>query len=161
VVSITFYGGVAEIGGNKILVEDRDSRILLDFGMNFVERSRFYSEPWLAPRDERGLLEFDLLPKIDGLYKFEEKEPDVDAVFLSHSHTDHSAYISFLNRQIPVYCGETTVLILQAFSEINPRSFDNEIEGLELRKFHTGDKIKVGSMEVEPIHVDHSVPGQS
>jgi ribonuclease J len=159
VVSITFYGGVAEIGGNKILVEDADARILLDFGMNFVERSRFYSEPWLAPRDETGLLEFDLLPKIPGLYKFDEKEPEVDAVFLSHSHTDHSAYISFLNRKIPVYCGETTALILQAFSEINPKSFDNDLEGLQLQTFHTGDKINVHGIEIEPVHVDHSVPG--
>jgi ribonuclease J len=159
VVSITFYGGVAEIGGNKILVEDADTRILLDFGMNYVERSRFYSEPWLAPRDETGLLEFGLLPKIPGLYKFDDKEPEVDAVFLSHSHTDHSAYISFLNRKIPVYCGETTALILQAFSEINPKSFDNDLEGLQLQTFHTGDKINVHGVEIEPVHVDHSVPG--
>jgi ribonuclease J len=158
-VTVTFYGGVAEIGGNKILVEDEDTKILLDFGMNFVDRSRFYSEPWLAPRDEKGLLEFDLLPKIPGLYRFDEKEPELDAVLLSHSHTDHSAYISFLNRKIPVYCGETTALILQAFNEITPKSFDNDIKGLQLRTFHTGDKIKVGSVEVEPIHVDHSVPG--
>jgi ribonuclease J len=158
-VNITFYGGVGEIGGNKILLEDDDSRILLDFGMNFVERSKFYSEPWLSPRDERGLLEFGLLPQVSGLYKFDDKEPEIDAVFLSHSHTDHTAYISFLNRKIPVYCGETTALILQAFSEINPKSFDNDIQGLQFRTFHTGDKIKLGSVEVEPIHVDHSVPG--
>ena len=158
-VTLTFHGGVGEIGGNKILLEDGDSRILLDFGMNFVERSKFYSEPWLSPRDERGLLEFGLLPEVPGLYKFDEKEPEIDAVFLSHSHTDHTAYISFLNRKIPVYCGETTALILQAFSEISPKSFDNDIEGLQFRTFRTGDKVKVGSVEVEPIHVDHSVPG--
>jgi ribonuclease J len=158
-VTLTFHGGIGEIGGNKILLEDGDSRILLDFGMNFVERSKFYSEPWLSPRDERGLLEFGLLPEVPGLYKFDEKEPEIDAVFLSHSHTDHTAYISFLNRKIPVYCGETTALILQAFSEISPKSFDNDIEGLEFRTFRTGDKVKVGSIEVEPIHVDHSVPG--
>jgi ribonuclease J len=158
-VAVTFYGGVGEIGGNKILLEDGDSRILLDFGMNFVERSKFYSEPWLSPRNEKGLLEFGLLPDVAGLYKFDEREPEIDAVFLSHSHTDHSAYISFLNRKIPVYCGETTAIILQAFSEISPKSFDNDIEGLQFRAFHTGDKVKVGPIEVEPIHVDHSVPG--
>jgi ribonuclease J len=86
--------------------------------MNFVERSKFYSEPWLSPRDEKGLLEFGLLPDVARLYRFDESEPEIDAVFLSHSHTDHSAYISFLNRKIPVYCSETTALILQAFSEI-------------------------------------------
>ncbi|GAF95596.1 unnamed protein product, partial [marine sediment metagenome] len=30
--SLTFYGGVDEIGGNKILLEDQDTRIFLDFG---------------------------------------------------------------------------------------------------------------------------------
>ena len=57
-VSLTFYGGVGEIGGNKILVADGDTKILLDFGMNFADRSKFYSTPWLAPRDERGFVEF-------------------------------------------------------------------------------------------------------
>ena len=80
-------------------------------------------------------------------------------VFLSHSHTDHSAYITFLNRQIPIYCGETTATIIQGFNEITPKSFDNDLEGLQFRTFRTGDKVKVGSVEVEPIHVDHSVPG--
>jgi hypothetical protein len=33
--SLTFYGGVNEIGGNKILLEDRDTRVFLDFGKGF------------------------------------------------------------------------------------------------------------------------------
>jgi mRNA degradation ribonuclease J1/J2 len=28
--SLTFYGGVSEIGGNKILLEDQDTRMFLD-----------------------------------------------------------------------------------------------------------------------------------
>jgi ribonuclease J len=158
-VNLTFHGGVGEIGGNKILLKDGDTQVLLDFGMNFAERARFYSEPWLVPRDEKGLLEFNLLPPIPGAYRFDESDSELDAVFISHSHTDHSAYVTFLNRKIPVYCGKTTALILEAFSEITPKSFDNDLEGLQLRTFRTGDKVKVGSVEVEPIHVDHSVPG--
>jgi len=158
-VSLKFYGGVGEIGGNKILLEDKDTKILLDFGMNFAERSKFYSEPFLAPRDERGLLEFGLLPDIPGAYKFQDAECDVDALFLSHSHTDHSAYIAFLDRDIPIYCGETTATILHGFNEIAPKSFDNDLEGLQFKTFRTGDKIHVGSVDIEPIHVDHSVPG--
>jgi len=127
--------------------------------MNFSERSKFYSEPWLSPRDEQGLLEFGLLPDIQGAYKFEDDPPSVDAVVLSHSHTDHSSYISFLNREIPVYCGETTARILQTFSEISPKGFDNDLEGLKFRTFRTGSKFRVGSVEIEPVHVDHSVPG--
>ena len=127
--------------------------------MNFSERSKFYSEPWLSPRDERGLLEFGLLPNIQGAYNFEDEPPSIDAVILSHSHTDHSSYISFLNRDIPIYCGATTATILQTFAEISPKGFDNDLEGVKFRTFRTGDKFKVGSVEIEPIHVDHSVPG--
>jgi ribonuclease J len=31
-VKLTFYGGVNEIGGNKILLEDKGTKIFLDFG---------------------------------------------------------------------------------------------------------------------------------
>jgi len=33
--SLTFYGGVNEIGGNKILLEDKDTKVFLDFGKEF------------------------------------------------------------------------------------------------------------------------------
>jgi ribonuclease J len=33
------------------------------------------------------------------------------------------------------------------------------IEGLNFKTFRTGKKIRVGNLEVEPVHVDHSVPG--
>jgi len=155
---LTFYGGVGEIGGNKILLEDKDTKIFLDFGVNYGDRSRYYSEPWLSPRGERGLLEFGLLPKLDGVYRFDEAPAQVDAAFISHAHTDHSMYISFLKREIPVYCGETTSVIIRTFSEVM-RTFETNIQGLTMSTFQTGDKIKIGSMEVVPIHVDHSVPG--
>lgn len=154
----TPLGGVGEIGGNKFLVEDGDTRILLDFGMSYSDRRRFYSEPLLSPRDERELFEFGMLPKFQGLYRFEETEPSVEAVFLSHSHGDHSACISFLNRKIPVYCGETTATIIRALYETRTKSLEADISGLSFNTFKTGSKIKLGSIEVEPIHVDHSVP---
>jgi len=34
-VSLTFFGGIKEIGGNKILLETREARIFLDFGDSF------------------------------------------------------------------------------------------------------------------------------
>jgi len=154
-----FYGGVNEIGGNKILLKDRDTRILLDFGMSFSLRDQYYSIPFLSPRNEKDLLEFGILPSLKGAYKFDSDEPRIDAVFLSHSHMDHSAYISFLKRKIPIYCGETTATILKAYSEVRLPSFEFNLEGLEFKTFRTGDHLKVGSIEIEPIHVDHSVPG--
>lgn len=37
--SLTFYGGVNEIEGNKILLEDKDTRAFLDFGKGFSRRA--------------------------------------------------------------------------------------------------------------------------
>jgi len=156
--SFVALGGVGEIGGNKFLIQDGDTKILLDFGVSYADRRRFYSEPLLAPRDEKELFEFGMLPKLEGLYKSEESEPTVQGVFLSHSHGDHSACISFLNRKIPVYCGETTATIIRALYETRTKSLESDISGLRFETFRTGSKIRLGTIEVEPIHVDHSVP---
>ncbi len=157
-MKITFYGGAGEVGGNKILVEDQDSTVLLDFGMSLTDRGRFFSEPFLSPRDEEGMLELGILPRVSGLYKGEE-ETATDAVVLSHAHIDHSMCISLLNRKIPVYCGETTKLILETLSGTRQPGFENNLTGINFKTFRTGDKIKLGALEIEPVHVDHSVPG--
>jgi ribonuclease J len=157
--NVTFYGGVNEIGGSKILLEDGDAKVLLDFGMSFALRNQYYSVPFLSPRNERELLEFGILPELEGVYKFDDTEPKIDAVFLSHSHMDHAAYVSFLKRKIPVYCGETTATILDAYSEARVQGLEFNFKGLKFRTFRTGDKIKLASFEIEPVHVDHSIPG--
>ena len=157
-VNIQLLGGVGEIGGNKFLIRDEDSKILLDFGMSLGLRGQFFSEPFLAPRDGQGLISLGILPDIHDLYR-DGGDPPVDAVILSHSHIDHSMCISLLNRNVPVYCGETTLSILRALSEMRQKGFENDLDGIDLRTFRTGDKISLGNIQLEPIHVDHSVPG--
>jgi ribonuclease J len=156
---LTFFGGVGEIGGNKILVEDKGTRVMLDFGMSYADRGRFFLDPLLSPGDERDLLEFGILPNIRGIYEFEESASSLDAVFLSHAHGDHWGYISFLKREIPIYCGETCGHILQSISATKVRHFESDIRGLHFQTFRTGGTLKVGSIEVTPCHVDHSIPG--
>lgn len=66
---ITFYGGVHEIGGNKFLIEDKGTRIFLDFG-NQMGREKDYFSEYMQPRTFNGmgdLFEFGLLPKLEGL----------------------------------------------------------------------------------------------
>ena len=68
---ITFYGGVHEIGGNKFLVEDKDTKIFLDFGMQMGKVNQYFAE-FVNPRICNGmgdLFEFGLLPKLKGLYR--------------------------------------------------------------------------------------------
>jgi ribonuclease J len=157
--TLTFYGGVNEIGGNKILLQDRDTRVFFDFGMSFAMKKQFYSPPFLSPRSEKSLQELGILPQITGIYKFDQSPPEVDAVFISHGHLDHCAYLSFIKREIPVYCGETTQIILQALSEIRRADLEFSVSDIEFKVFRTGKKIVVGSLEIKPFHVDHSIPG--
>jgi len=157
--AIIFYGGVDEIGGNKVLVKDRDVQVFFDFGMSFNLKRKYYSPPLLSPRSEKSLIELGILPKIDGVYFFDKGEAQVNAVFISHGHMDHSAYLSFIKREIPVHCGETTKLILQAFGEVRKTDLEFNVDDINFRSFRTGDKINIDGLEVEPIHVDHSVPG--
>jgi ribonuclease J len=115
---LTFYGGVNEIGGNKILLEDKKTRIFFDFGQSFNFGSEYFTG-WLAPRLVNGLgdyFAFDLLPRINGLYSKEMlastdlpyAEPQVDAVFLSHAHFDHVTHIQFLDPNLS-WCWNQTV----------------------------------------------------
>jgi ribonuclease J len=72
---------------------------------------------------------------------------------------EHSAHLSFIKREIPVYCGETTQIFLQALSEIRRADLEFNVSDLDFRSFRTGKKITADGLEIEPFHVDHSVPG--
>ena len=139
---INFYGGVDEIGGNKILVKDNNSSLFLDFGMSFSIANKYFSE-FLQPRKANGILdftEFGLLPKVKGIYREDylnhcgltsDSEPSVDGVLISHAHMDHSAYIHHLREDIPIYITSESYLILKTLEDTGSTSFG---EMLNLKK---------------------------
>jgi mRNA degradation ribonuclease J1/J2 len=68
--SVTFYGGVEEIGGNKVLVKTENGSVLLDFGRRMGYTHNFYSQ-FLQIRSKnalRDMITLNILPKIDGIY---------------------------------------------------------------------------------------------
>jgi predicted metal-dependent RNase len=42
-VAISCFGGVNEIGGNKLFFEDKDTRVFFDFGAGFSEGLDYFS----------------------------------------------------------------------------------------------------------------------
>lgn len=68
--SLTFYGGVNEIGGNKIVVKTPNGAILLDFGRRMGLASEYYAE-FLQIRSKnavRDMIRLGLLPPLNGIY---------------------------------------------------------------------------------------------
>jgi len=151
-MKLNFYGGVNEIGGNKILIKDKnlsnsakDTSLFLDFGMSFSASGNYFSE-FLQPRKLNGIMDFielGLLPKIKGIYREDylkhcglnsPEKPSVDGVLLSHAHMDHCSYIHHLREDIPIYMRKESEIILKVLEETGKGSF-GEIINLK-RSFH-------------------------
>jgi ribonuclease J len=163
--TVRFLGGVREIGGNKILIEDGPDRVLFDFGPSFSPRIEEYYRDYLQPRSAskaKDLLEFDLLPRLPGLYSREAladsdlayTEPEVHAIFVSHAHADHAGYLDLVDPSIPVHVGEGTRALLGAIETSTRMKYGTH----PWKVFADRAPIRVGRIEVTPYPVDHSIP---
>ena len=158
---ITFHGGVNDIGGNKFLVEDKGTKVFMDFGMSFSQEGEFFSQ-FLNARTSNSLndlFELGILPKIKGLYRRDyakhmdfdgTEDTEIDAVLLTHAHVDHCAYIPYLRPDIPIYCSEESKLIMQNFDETGKDQYLTLKERFRIHEGSDGtmmrtkgDKVKV------------------
>ena len=164
---LTFYGGVAEIGGNKILVEDHDARVWLDMGAPFDLGDEYFVE-FLQARDRFGLRDYfslDLLARIPGLYSADALDPTdmpweppaFSAIFITHVHYDHTQHLRFVDPNIPVHMGEGARTILESL-DTTARAPFLRLGAHAYATFRSGQATTADSLEIEPIHVDHSAP---
>ncbi|KKM72370.1 hypothetical protein LCGC14_1421240, partial [marine sediment metagenome] len=141
-ISLTLLGGVNEVGGNTILLEDLeyDVKMFLDFGIKIKNyKNEYERDQYPSSIDE--LVGLNLLPNedhipIENLYikefKFvkqnvkrrikdndqinDDNHPsNLEGIFISHPHKDHYFGLSFINRTIPIYTGVVTKRIIRAF----------------------------------------------
>jgi ribonuclease J len=163
--TIRFLGGVREIGGNKILLEDGPDRILFDFGPSFSPRVEEFYVEYLQPRSTsraKDLLEFDLIPRISGLYAKEAlgdgdlpyAPPEVHGIFVSHAHADHAGYLELVDPSIPVHVGEGTRTLLSAIETSTRMKYGDH----PWKVFPDRTPVRIGGIEVVPFPVDHSIP---
>lgn len=107
-VRITGLGGFREVGRSAILVETRESRILLDFGINVGA----FSDPFKA------------YPIIDIL-----RIDELDGVIVTHAHLDHAGLVPLLYKygyRGPVYTTKPTrelmAIMLKDLLEVSKKS---------------------------------------
>lgn len=175
---LTFYGGVNEIGGNKILLEAGSTKVFLDFGMSFSAENKFFEFPLLRPANIDDLRKIKVIPEIKGLYKNAgltvTYRPDgdftvegipedrhIDAVLLTHGHLDHAGYLGIIRPDIPIYLSAATKKFLKLRSDIN-KNWASDVHQESFSVLETGEEKKIGrDMSVRRFDVDHSVIGAS
>lgn len=172
--SITFHGGVGEIGGNAFLLDDGGTRLFLDFGKNYGKEKWYFDFPLLVPRKVDHFLNLNLVPNIPGLYHDVESTDagkyQLDGIVISHPHTDHFDNIRLLRDDYPIYCGADTraMILAREFSKTSSEQLGviaklTQTGGKEIRRtFNTivpGRKATIGNIGLQLHPVDHSIRG--
>ena len=124
-VRISFLGGASQVGRSAILLQTKESRVLLDFGV----------DPSLPSYNKNAY------PIID-LPEFDVKE--LDAVVVTHAHLDHIGFVPFLYRmgyKGPVYLTPPTLDIGTLSLLDYLKIFESEKPEAE-KKLFTGDDIR-------------------
>ena len=137
-VSVTFLGGLGEIGRNCACIEVDGRIMLLDCGLMFPDID---------------MLGIDLvLPDFTYL---RENAGRIDGCIATHGHEDHVGGLSFLLRELsfPVYGSALTLGL--ARHRIEEAGL---IDRTELVPVRDGERRRIGPFDVEFIPVTHSVP---
>jgi ribonuclease J len=127
-------GGLGEVGMNCLAFEQRGEALVVDCGVTF---------------DGRGLgvdvIHADFAA-LEGLR--------VSGLFLTHGHEDHIGAVPYFLRRfdVPVYGGR------YALGLVRERAAEHEIlDHVDLRLVTPRERVTVGTFEVEPVRVTHSI----
>ena len=136
-VKIAFLGGLNEIGKNITLFECCGDMFILDCGMAFPDGE---------------MLGVDLV--LPDFTYVKENISKIKGIVITHGHEDHIGSLPYLLKDcnIPVYGTPLTMGLVG-----NKLKEHNLVSSARLN-VNAGDVVKMGCMDVELIHVNHSIP---
>jgi len=137
-VKITFLGGLNEIGKNMSLFECNNDMFLLDCGMAFPDGE---------------MLGVDMV--IPDFTYIERNREKIKGIVLTHGHEDHIGALPYLIRKVnfPIYGTPLTLGLVE--SKLKEHALQSKAK---LNNVKPGQRIKLGCMSIEFIHVNHSIP---
>jgi ribonuclease J len=137
-VSITFLGGLGEIGRNCAAIEIDGRIMLLDCGLMFPDAD---------------MLGVDLvLPDFSWLI---ERAADIEGCIVTHGHEDHHGALAFLLRELSFPIIGSALSLGFASNRIDEA---NLMDRTELITVSDNDRRRFGPFDCEFIPVTHSVP---
>lgn len=160
-LTITGYGGIGEIGGNKILLESYDESLFLDFGRSFDIEAAYFDWASNTPFHVPSLLSIGAIPDLPGLYRHEPSGHE-RCFLVSHPHQDHAGYLPLLAPDSIVVGGADTKAILSIRAELGPDRWDTSLSHLDWRLLQNRESVAPGEgvpFGITAYAVDHSVPG--
>lgn len=133
-----FLGGLNEIGKNFTLFECENDMIIVDCGMAFPDGDMF------------GV---DLV--IPDFTFVERNAANIRGIVLTHGHEDHIGALPYLLKKLnfPIYGTPFTLALVN--SKLQEHGLQSSVKSTVVRP---GESIQLGCMEVEFIHVNHSIP---
>lgn len=134
---IISLGGMGAMGKNMTLFEQRGDLLIVDCGLMF-------------PDEDRPGVDL-IIP--DMTYVLDNAER-VAGVVLTHGHEDHIGGLPFLLEHMPARVFGTALtlgLLENRLAEFVP------VAGSEFTAVDAGDRVQIGSFEVEFVRVNHSV----
>jgi ribonuclease J len=135
-VSVTFLGGLGEIGRNCAVLEIDGKLALIDCGMAF-------------PDDD--MLGVDLiLPDFSSVF---DRAGDVECVVLTHGHEDHVGALGYFLREVPVPVYGTPLSVALPRSRIEELGIQPDLRPVEVNEW-----VEHGPFRFKMIPVSHSVP---
>ena len=137
-VQVVPLGGLGEIGKNMLVLQTDTDMVVIDAGVMFPEEE---------------MLGIDLvIPDMTYLLEHRSK---VRAVLLTHGHEDHVGALPYLLKELPVPVYGTRLTLGLVRAKLAEHRLPVEPALVEVR---AGDRCLLGELEVEFIHLNHSIP---
>lgn len=130
-------GGLGEIGKNMTVFEYGKDIIVVDCGMGFPDEEMYGIDV--------------VIPDVTYL---EENAGRIRGIFLTHGHEDHIGAVPYVLRKInpPIFTTRLTAGLVKIKLEEHKL-----LDVAKIRTVEPGERIKAGCMEVEFIHINHSI----
>lgn len=136
---IAVIGGLEEIGRNCTMIEYGDDIVVIDLGLQF-------------PEEDMPGIDY-IIPNMTYL---KEKKKNIRGVVITHGHYDHIGGIPHVMADLgypPIYGLPLTNAIIKKRQDDYP-----DMRPLNIKNAGVNDKIQMGKLLVEFIHINHNIP---
>lgn len=131
-MKIKIVKGTNQIGGAITIIESKEAKIVIDFGCDLPDEEKV-----------------PVIPEIKGLTYGDSL---YDAVFITHSHSDHIGLINKINQDIPIYVEEKSKRIYDLTNAFTSK----ELEEIKTNTFNFNTPINIKDLKITPYRTDHS-----